>query len=222
MSVGRRLRHGRDSPGARRLRQPARFVAPHSQPQAASRPFDKGTGWVVLEKAARCLFWKQRRPPAAVRPRLCRSRRLWGQQRRAYMVIPSPDPEPAMAAMRKALPMPASEPAAVDYINAHATSTPVGDMPRHTSWRQCWAMLSRRAGQLDQEHDGTLPDGCGRRRSAHMPDCHGAPGACRPPSTWMIPSRMQALSRSQRGAAATGARGGLDSFGSAAAIPVWS
>ena len=44
------------------------------------------------------------------------------------MVIPSPDPEPAAEAMRQALNDAAVEPSEVDYINAHATSTPVGDI----------------------------------------------------------------------------------------------
>jgi 3-oxoacyl-[acyl-carrier-protein] synthase II len=44
------------------------------------------------------------------------------------MVIPSPHPEPAVAAMRQALEDAGTAPAEVDYINAHATSTPVGDV----------------------------------------------------------------------------------------------
>jgi 3-oxoacyl-[acyl-carrier-protein] synthase II len=44
------------------------------------------------------------------------------------MVIPSPDPEPAKAAMRQALADAQVEPESIDYINAHATSTPVGDI----------------------------------------------------------------------------------------------
>jgi 3-oxoacyl-[acyl-carrier-protein] synthase II len=43
------------------------------------------------------------------------------------MVIPSPDPEPAIAAMRQALRDARMAPAEVGYLNAHATSTPVGD-----------------------------------------------------------------------------------------------
>jgi hypothetical protein len=45
-----------------------------------------------------------------------------------HMVIPSPDPEPAIAAMRLALVDACLEPSSIDYINAHATSTPVGDV----------------------------------------------------------------------------------------------
>jgi 3-oxoacyl-[acyl-carrier-protein] synthase II len=44
------------------------------------------------------------------------------------MVIPSPDPEPAIAAMRSALADARVEPDQVDYVNAHATGTPVGDI----------------------------------------------------------------------------------------------
>jgi 3-oxoacyl-[acyl-carrier-protein] synthase II len=44
------------------------------------------------------------------------------------MVIPSPDPEPALAAMQQALADAEVAPGDIDYINAHATSTPVGDI----------------------------------------------------------------------------------------------
>jgi 3-oxoacyl-[acyl-carrier-protein] synthase II len=43
------------------------------------------------------------------------------------MIIPSSDPAPAAAAISAALKSAALEPHEVDYINAHATSTPVGD-----------------------------------------------------------------------------------------------
>ena len=44
-----------------------------------------------------------------------------------HMIIPSSDPAPAAAAMQAALADAGIEPHEVDYINAHATSTPVGD-----------------------------------------------------------------------------------------------
>jgi len=45
-----------------------------------------------------------------------------------HMVIPSPDPGPATAAMQRALADAQTNPDQVDYINAHATSTSVGDI----------------------------------------------------------------------------------------------
>jgi 3-oxoacyl-[acyl-carrier-protein] synthase II len=44
-----------------------------------------------------------------------------------HMVIPSPEPGPAVAAMRQALADAQINPGDIDYINAHATSTPAGD-----------------------------------------------------------------------------------------------
>src|SRR5438046_10116614 len=44
-----------------------------------------------------------------------------------HHVIPSPDPAPAVAAVRQALADARIEPGRVDHVNAHATGTPVGD-----------------------------------------------------------------------------------------------
>jgi 3-oxoacyl-[acyl-carrier-protein] synthase II len=101
----------------------------NDQPQTASRPFDRGRdGFVmgeggavfVLEPAHRA---RQRSAHVYAEVAGC------GAASDAYnMVIPSPHPEPAITAMRKALADACVEPAAIDYINAHATSTPVGDV----------------------------------------------------------------------------------------------
>jgi 3-oxoacyl-[acyl-carrier-protein] synthase II len=100
----------------------------NEQPETASRPFDRGRdGFVIGEGGA--VFVLEPEAPAR------------GRSARAYaevagcgagsdafhMVIPSPHPEPAIAAMRQALADARVEPSSVDYVNAHATSTPVGD-----------------------------------------------------------------------------------------------
>lgn len=100
----------------------------NDDPQAASRPFDAdrdgfvmGEGGVlfVLERAAQA---RQRGAKAYAEVAGC------GASSDAYhMVIPSPHPEPAIAAMRQALADARVDPADVDYVNAHATSTPIGD-----------------------------------------------------------------------------------------------
>jgi 3-oxoacyl-[acyl-carrier-protein] synthase II len=101
----------------------------NSEPQAASRPFDKNRdGFVMAEGGAVFVL-----EPAATARR--RSARVYakvagcGASSDAHnMVIPSPDSGPATAAMRQALADARLDPTAVHYINAHATSTPVGDL----------------------------------------------------------------------------------------------
>jgi 3-oxoacyl-[acyl-carrier-protein] synthase II len=101
----------------------------NADPPAASRPFDRDRdGFVMGEGGAMFVL----EPAASARKR---SARVYGEvagcgaSSDAYnMVIPSPDPEPAITAMRQALADAAIEPDEVDYVNAHATSTPVGDV----------------------------------------------------------------------------------------------
>jgi 3-oxoacyl-[acyl-carrier-protein] synthase II len=101
----------------------------NDHPQQASRPFDKERdGFVMGEGGA--VFVLERAETARQR-----SARVYaevagcGASSDAHnMVIPSPDPEPATAAMRQALADARLNPGDVDYLNAHATSTPVGDV----------------------------------------------------------------------------------------------
>jgi 3-oxoacyl-[acyl-carrier-protein] synthase II len=97
-------------------------------PEAASRPFDRdrdgfvmgeGGAVFVLEASAGA---RRRGAPARAEVAGC------GASSNAFhMVIPSTDPEPAVAAMRQALEDARLGPDEIDYLNAHATSTPAGD-----------------------------------------------------------------------------------------------
>ena len=97
-------------------------------PTAASRPFDQkrdgfvlgeGGAMFVLERADRA-----RRRGAKVYAEVAG---CGASSDAHHMVIPSPNPAPATAAMRQALADAGAAPGDVDYVNAHATSTPVGD-----------------------------------------------------------------------------------------------
>jgi 3-oxoacyl-[acyl-carrier-protein] synthase II len=101
----------------------------NAEPRAASRPFDRHRdGFVMGEGGA--VFVLER--AGAARRRGARAYAEvagFGASSDAHnMVIPSPDPEPAVQAMREALADAGVAPGEVDYINAHATSTPVGDI----------------------------------------------------------------------------------------------
>ncbi len=101
----------------------------NDDPAGASRPFDlnrdgfvMGEGGVVfvLESAAHAR--KRRAQPLAEIAGFGASSDAF------HMVIPSNDPLPAVKAMREALQDAEIQPDKVDYINAHATSTPAGDI----------------------------------------------------------------------------------------------
>ncbi|HLJ92671.1 MAG TPA: beta-ketoacyl-[acyl-carrier-protein] synthase family protein [Gemmataceae bacterium] len=101
----------------------------NDQPEAASRPFDRGRDGFVLGEGGAIFVLEAaetaRRRSAHVYAEVAGC----GASSDAHnMVIPSPDPEPATAAMRQALADAGVAPAEIDYINAHATSTPVGDI----------------------------------------------------------------------------------------------
>jgi 3-oxoacyl-[acyl-carrier-protein] synthase II len=101
----------------------------NDDPPAASRPFDhdrdgfvmgEGGAVFVLESSA-----SARRRGAAP---LAEFAGFGASSNAFHMVIPSTDPGPAVAAMRHALAEAGTAPDEVDYVNAHATSTPAGDV----------------------------------------------------------------------------------------------
>jgi 3-oxoacyl-[acyl-carrier-protein] synthase II len=101
----------------------------NDQPQAASRPFDRNRdGFVIGEGGA--VFVLERDTSARQRgARAYASVSGCGATSDAHHpVIPSPDPTHGVAAMNQAFADAKITPADVDYINAHATGTPVGDV----------------------------------------------------------------------------------------------
>jgi len=97
-------------------------------PEAASRPFDRGRdGFVMGDGGA--LFVLE--TAAAARRRgarpLAEVAGFGASSDAFHMVTPSSDPEPAARAVRAALADARVNPDEIDYVNAHATSTPLGD-----------------------------------------------------------------------------------------------
>jgi 3-oxoacyl-[acyl-carrier-protein] synthase II len=101
----------------------------NDRPEAASRPFDRDRdGFVIGEGGA--LFVLERAADARRRGAQAYAEVAgFGASSDAYhLVIPSPDPAPAVAALRQALADARLNPDEVDYVNAHGTGTPVGDV----------------------------------------------------------------------------------------------
>jgi 3-oxoacyl-[acyl-carrier-protein] synthase II len=98
-------------------------------PASACRPFDTARdGFVIGEGGA--AFVLERSSQARVRgARAYASIAGFGSSSDAYhAVIPSPEPGPAVQAMRQALNEAEVTPDRISYVNAHAPGTPVGDM----------------------------------------------------------------------------------------------
>jgi len=101
----------------------------NDEPGAASRPFDAGRdGFVMSEGAA--VFVLERLEHA-----LARGARIYAEvvgyaanSDGYHAIAPNPEPTGAIKAMRQALADAGLGPEAVDTINAHGTSTPLGDV----------------------------------------------------------------------------------------------
>jgi 3-oxoacyl-[acyl-carrier-protein] synthase-1 len=103
------------------------FSTRHDDPEGASRPFDADRDGLVPGGGAACLVVEElehaRRRGARVHAMI----RGYGFSTGAGAHLSEPSMEGAAAAMRRALADARVEPAEVDYVNAHATSTPLGD-----------------------------------------------------------------------------------------------
>jgi 3-oxoacyl-[acyl-carrier-protein] synthase II len=98
-------------------------------PTAASRPFDKNRdGFVLGEGGVICVMeraeWARRRGIKG----LAEVAGFGATSDAHHLVIPSPDPGPAAKAIRLALADAETDATDIDYINAHGTGTPVGDV----------------------------------------------------------------------------------------------
>ena len=100
----------------------------NDDPAAASRPFDRSRDGFVLGEGGTA-FVLERADDARARsaPAYAEVAGFGSSSDAHHHVIPSPDPAPAAASVRRALSDAGVEPGGVDHVNAHATGTPVGD-----------------------------------------------------------------------------------------------
>ncbi|MEM9727890.1 MAG: beta-ketoacyl-ACP synthase II [Myxococcota bacterium] len=100
----------------------------NDDPEAASRPFDSDRdGFVIAEGAGICVL-EEREAAIARGASILAEIVGYGATSDAYhMVQPAPEAEGARRAMTLALADAEMNPSDVDYVNAHGTSTPVGD-----------------------------------------------------------------------------------------------
>ena len=109
-------------------------------PEQASRPFDKGRDGFVLGEGG-AIFILEKASHAKNRRASCHGKILGGgfSSDAFHPVIPNPDTSQIEIAIKNALNNSQTNLDAVDYINAHGTSTPVGDAGEANAIRDVFA-----------------------------------------------------------------------------------
>ena len=101
----------------------------NDDPQRASRPFDKDRDGFVIGEGAGALIFEEYEHAVARGAKIYCEVAGCGMSADAYhMTAPHPEGKGAMSSMRLALEDAGLTIADVDYINAHGTSTPLGDI----------------------------------------------------------------------------------------------
>ncbi len=147
----------------------------NNEPTRASRPFDiDRDGFVMGEGAGVILIEELEHARRRNAPIYCEVAGYGLTSDAYHMTSPPPEGEGAVRCMRMAMEKAGINPDDVDYVNAHGTSTGIGDVCETKAIKTVFGDHASNglAGQLHQIHDRPPPWRRRFRRDRHLRPCH--------------------------------------------------
>ena len=121
----------------------------NDQPERGSRPYDKDRDGFVMGEGAGVVILEELEHAKRRGAKIYAEVKGYGATCDAYHITkPSPDGEGARRAMRDALADAHLAPTDIDYLNAHATSTPAGDVEEARAIEAVFGDHARPGGRL--------------------------------------------------------------------------